>query len=84
MDTYVLTGEIQFGKPVLGIIFKRGGNFWTTDEMLGNPDTIYPTTFTRGLETLPDVLSWSADMKNVYFEVGVTWSVDNIRIIVAH
>ena len=83
-----LTGEIQFSRPILGMILPRGTDFATTDALLGGPNTIYPPTITRGFECGPNTgaesLVLSADAKNVFVELSVSWSIDQARIIVAH
>ena len=83
-----LTGEFQFTRPVLGMILPRGTDFATTDVLLGGPNTLYPTDVSRGYECGPNTgaesLVLSADAKNIFVELSVSWSIDQARIIVAH
>ncbi len=87
-EQLILSGEIQFTRPVLGMILPRGTDFATTDASLGGPNTTYPSTGSRGFECAlnngGETLILSADAKNIYLELIVSWSIDQARIIVAH
>ncbi|MCG8584056.1 MAG: hypothetical protein MI757_05025, partial [Pirellulales bacterium] len=81
------TGEIQFTQPILGVVLKRPSpNFVPTDSLLGGETTTYAPSETRGFECQagdPQIMTISADAKNVYFSASVTWATDQARIIVA-
>ncbi|MCG8585700.1 MAG: DUF1559 domain-containing protein [Pirellulales bacterium] len=82
---HIASGELQFSRPILGIIHSDD-TLLATDTTLGHPGTTYSPTSYRGLECSSDnadELIVSPDMKNVVVEFAVAGYTEQVRIIVA-
>ncbi len=85
VDLTSVDGELQFSRPILGLIVD-GPTQTATDDMLGNPGTTYhdPPIPSRGIECHSEIVILSADMKNLNLELGTMGqTVEQVRIIVA-
>ncbi|MCB1122785.1 MAG: hypothetical protein KJT03_14625, partial [Verrucomicrobiae bacterium] len=85
-----LRGSVTFSEPVLGIILD-GEELGKTDGLLGLESLDYHPRKSRGLEEksngsnrLPgDMISFSENGKELFFDLNVGRSVDNFRVLVA-
>jgi len=84
-STQEFLGSIRFTNAILGVIVTSGG-LNSTDILLGNPGTSYPTNASlRGLELFgnQDAFTISDDRRTFTYDGRVSTAIDGIRIITA-